>query len=123
MSSSLKSIAFWVVLVVVGVLIWNFSTKFQGQQRTVSFSEFISWVDQGNVASVEITGQEIAGHTKVNEAFHAYAPSQYDGLVNKLIDHNVQVKAKEPTASPWATLLYSWGPMLLIIGFFQRKTA
>ena len=33
MSSSLKSIAFWVVLVVVGVLIWNFSTKFQAHDE------------------------------------------------------------------------------------------
>ena len=26
--------------------------------------------------------------------------------------------AKEPTASPWASLLYSWAPILLLIGFW-----
>jgi len=119
LNSTLKSLLFWVVLFVVGVVIWNFSTgRFQHDPRQVSFSEFMSWVDSSVVAKVDITGQEIAGVTKANEPFHTYVPSQYDGLVNKLIDKGVQVRAKEPTASPWASLLYSWGPMLLIIGFW-----
>jgi len=118
LNSTLKSLLFWMVLVVVGVLIWNFSTKFQQHDRPVSFSEFMSWVDSGSVARVTITGQEIAGYTKSNESFHTYAPNQYDGLVNKLIERNVVVVAKEPTASPWASLLYSWAPVLLMIGFW-----
>ena len=98
MNSTLKSLLFWMALVVLGVLIWNFSTKFQsGSPRTVNFSEFMSWADSGGVARVTITGQEINGYTKVNEHFQVYAPAQYDGLVNKLIDRGVQVTAKEPT--------------------------
>src|SRR5512146_1540076 len=96
------------VLVVVGVLIWNVSTKFQQQDHKISFTEFMSSVDAGNVARVTITGQEITGVTKGNDTFHTYAPNQFDGLVNKLLDKNVQVIAKEPTASPWASLIYSW---------------
>src|SRR6186713_1708991 len=106
-------------LVVLGVLIWNFSTKFQsGSPRTVNFSEFMQSADSGTIARVTITGQEINGFTKANDHFQTYAPAQYEGLVNKLIDRGVQVTAKEPTVSPWATILYSWGPFLLIIGFW-----
>src|SRR5471030_1871257 len=105
-------------LVVLGVLIWNFSTKFQHADKTVTFSEFMQWADSGSVARVTITGQDISGFTKSSDHFQTYAPAQFDGLVNKLIEKGVQVTAKEPTASPWATLLYSWGPMLLIIGFW-----
>jgi cell division protease FtsH len=117
-SSTLKSLLFWMVLVVVGVGIWNFSTKLQKSDRAIGFSEFMSLADAGTIAHVEITGQDIAGQTKAGEPFHVYAPSQYDGLVNKLIDRGVVVKAKEPTASPWASLLYSWGPVMLMIGFW-----
>src|SRR5579863_3276887 len=78
----------------------------------------MSWADSGTVARVIITGQEITGYTKANELFHTYAPSQYDGLVNKLIERGVMVQAKEPTASPWVSLLYSWAPVLLMIGFW-----
>ena len=118
MNSTLKSLLFWVVLFVAGVVIWTFSARFQHDPRQASFSEFMSLVDSSNVEKVDITGQEIAGVTKSHETFHTYVPSQYDGLVNRLIDKGVQVRAKEPTASPWASLLYSWGPMLLIIGFW-----
>ena len=61
MNSTLKSLLFWMVLVVVGVLIWNVSTKFQQKEHQVTFSEFMSWVDSGSVARVEITGQDITG--------------------------------------------------------------
>ena len=104
MNSTLKSLLFWMALVVLGVLIWNFSTKFQsGSPRTVNFSEFMQSADSGTIARVTITGQEINGFTKANDHFQTYAPAQYDGLVNKLIDRGVVVKAKEPTASPWAS--------------------
>jgi cell division protease FtsH len=117
-TSTLKSLLFWVVLVVIGVLIWNFSTKFQQHDQTITFTQFMSWADSGSVASVTITGNEITGRTKVGESFRIYAPNQYDGLVNKLLDRGVAVTAKEPTASPWASLLYSWAPVLLMVGFW-----
>jgi cell division protease FtsH len=119
-NSTLKSLLFWMVLVVVGVLIWNFSTNFQGKDQPVSFSHFISMVDAGEVESVTIQGNEITGTTKAspNEKFRTYAPPQYDGLGNKLIERNVQIQAKPEQSSPWATLLYAWAPILLMIGFW-----
>jgi cell division protease FtsH len=118
LNSTLKSIVFWVVLIGVAVLVWNFSSKFQRNETLVSFSEFVAWVDSGQVARVTMTGNDITGVTKSNESFKTYAPTQYEGLANRLIDRNVLVSAKEPAASPWATLLYSWAPILLMIGFW-----
>ena len=118
MNSTLKSLLFWTVLFVIGLLIWNVSTKFQRPTRTVGFTEFMTWVDSGSVAKVEIVGQDINGVTKANEPFHVYVPTQYEGLVNKLMTSQVQVSSKEPTASPWASLLLGWAPTLLIVGFW-----
>ncbi|MEW5981757.1 MAG: ATP-dependent zinc metalloprotease FtsH [Acidobacteriota bacterium] len=118
MNSTVRSLLFWLVLVVVGVLVWNFSSTFQARDKTVTFSDFMSWVDSGQVAEVTIAGNEISGTTKANEAFRTYAPPQYDGLANKLVERSVAITAKEPSASPWATLLYSWAPILLMIGFW-----
>jgi cell division protease FtsH len=118
LNSTLKSLLFWIVLVVVGVLIWNFSTKFQQREQTISFSDFMQRVDTGRVSRVTITGQEITGYTNSGESFQTHAPTQYEGLANKLIDKSVTITSKEPTASPWASLLYSWAPVLLMIGFW-----
>jgi cell division protease FtsH len=118
LNSTLKSLVFWMVLVVVGLLVWNFSSKFQSKETPVTFSEFIAWVDAGQVARVTVTGGEITGTTKAEVNFRTYAPFQYEGLVNRLIDRNVIVNAKEPVASPWTALLVSWAPILLLIGFW-----
>jgi len=115
---SLKNLMFWMALVVVGVLIWNFSTNFQAGDRAEIFSEFIALVDQGQIDEVTIMGNEISGSTRDGVRFRTYAPPQYEGLANTLLERGIRVTAKEATSSPWATLLYSWAPVLLIIGFW-----
>ena len=44
MNSTLKSLLFWMVLVVIGVLVWNFSTRFQRSDQAISFSTFMTQV-------------------------------------------------------------------------------
>ena len=105
------------MLVLVG-LVWNFSSRFQRAESNVSFTEFINWVDSGQVATVTITGNELTGQMLSKEKFRTTLPSQYEGLVNRLLEKKIIVQAKEPTASPWAALLLSWAPILLLIGFW-----
>ena len=118
MNPTLRSLLFWAVLVVVGVLIWNFSTDFQTRDTSLPFSEFIAQIEQGQVDSVTLTGNEITGLLKNGDRIQTYAPPQYEGLANTLLERDVQISAKEATGSPWATLMYSWAPVLLIIGFW-----
>ena len=118
MNSTLRSFVFWMVLVVVVVLIWNFSTRFQTGDTALPFSEFIRQVDSGQVDAVTLTGNEVTGTTASGETFRTFAPPQYEGLVNKLVERDVAVTATEAAGSPWATLLYTWAPMLLIIAFW-----
>ena len=67
MNSTLKSLLFWMVLVVIGVLVWNFSTRFQRSDHAISFSTFMTQVVAGQVSSVTITGNEISGVLKTND--------------------------------------------------------
>ena len=118
MNTSLRSLVFWMVLVVVVVLIWNFSSNLGQTAEPMPFSEFLRSVDSGQVRQVDLAGNEISGTQTSGERFRTYAPPQYEGLVNRLVERDVTVTAKEATNSPWATLLYSWAPILLIIGFW-----
>ena len=118
MNSTLKSLLFWLVLFVVAVVIWNVSTKLQPHNRPAPFTEFLSWVDNNQVATVDISGQDISGTTKGNAKFTTYAPVGFDGLVNKLYEHGVVVNAKAEAQSPWTSILYTWAPVLLMIGFW-----
>jgi cell division protease FtsH len=106
------------VLVVVVALIWNLSSQLRNGDSPVSFSEFMQWVNTGQVDRVELTGNEITGTDSSGQQFTTYAPPQYEGLVNTLLERDVVVDAKEAAPSPWASLLYAWAPILLIIGFW-----
>ena len=117
MNPSVRSFAFWMVLVVVVVLVWNFSTQLQTGDESVSFSEFVRMVDSGQVERVTLTGNDITGTTSSGEEFRTYAPSQYEGLVNQLVERDVAVDAKEAAGSPWL-MLTSWAPILLILAFW-----
>jgi cell division protease FtsH len=125
LNSTLKSLLFWMVLVVVGVLIWNFSLNFSGKSETpMPFSAFLKHVEAGDVVQVTIVGNEVTGSLSGSTGngndvkFRTYAPSQYERLGNKLDEKGVVINAKPETTSPWATLLYSWAPILLMIGFW-----
>jgi len=123
LNSTLKSLLFWIVLIVVGIMIWQFSTNFQRADTPMSFSSFMDRVNKGEVQSVTITGNEITGTLTTTDGnggskFRLYAPTQYEGLANLLENRHVQITAKPETTSPWATLLYSWAPILLMIGFW-----
>ena len=123
MNSTLKSLLFWMVLVVVGVLIWNFSNILTTKSETpVPFSQFLKAVDDNQITSVVMVGHEITGTQNTangtgTEKFRTYAPD-YEGLANKLHEKGIAIQAKPETTSPWATLLYSWAPILLMIGFW-----
>ena len=116
-STTLRRYIPWVMLVVGVVLIWNVST-FQRADNAMPFSEFLRHVDAGEVESVELAGNEVSGTLTGGTRFRNYVPPQYEGLVNQLVERDVAVTAREATSPWWATLLYSWAPILLIIGFF-----
>ena len=118
MNSTLKSLVFWMALMLVGVVVWNFSTRLQTSHKSETFSVFMTQVESGQVSKVTLTGNEITYTTKNEENFRTYAPPQYEGLANKLIQQNVAVTAREPTTSPWGMILYSWLPLLLMAGFW-----
>jgi cell division protease FtsH len=117
-NSTLKSLLFWVALVVIAVVIYNVSTKLQNGENQMEFSAFMAQVKNGGIQKVLIRGQEITGTTRENASFRTYAPSQYEGLANELISGGVTVDSKPETASPWASILYSWAPILLMLGFY-----
>ena len=110
------------VLVASVLLIWNVST-FQPADTSMPFSEFLRLVDAGEVESVELADNEISGILTGGTRFRSYAPPQYEGLVNQLVEHDVDVDAHDQS-STWDMVLSSWAPMLVIVGFwifFMRR--
>ena len=64
MNSTVKTVVFWVVILLSAFMLWQFVVKAgsTGQkEKEVNFSQFMTGVDQGNVKEVTITGMEVRG--------------------------------------------------------------
>ena len=120
MNSTLKSLMFWIVLVGVGIMIWSVSQSIRPGPDTVLFTDFLEKVNSGQVQSVVMSGNQITGKETgaAGKEFRTYAPPQYERLGNILQERGVRMEAKPEATSPWTALLYSWAPILLMIGFW-----
>ena len=124
---NLRNLMMWGVIVLLVLGLYNL---FQNPgsitgKSDMPFSSFLSEVDKGNVASVDIRGSEISGTFVNGKGFKTYSPN-YPNLVEKLTAKGVSITAgprEEKGPSIWGIIL-SWFPMLLLIAvwiFFMRQ--
>src|SRR5499426_215104 len=117
MSSTFKSVVFWLAIMVAAVAIYQFSNIQTGDEE-INFTEFLAKVDASQVAEVTFAGQKITGKSTDAKTFHTYAPPGAEGLIQELRKQSVNVKAVDVTVSPWATMLLTWAPIALLLGFW-----
>lgn len=94
MNSAVKSLLFWVVIIIIGTMAWSYFNR-SNNRSDLPFSDFMVSVGRGEISEVEISGNSISGKTKSGDNFQTFAPYQYEGLANKLIEHNVKIIAKD----------------------------
>jgi cell division protease FtsH len=116
-NATFKTVMLWASLLVVIFLAWHFA-QIQKKESPLKFSEFMAQVEAGQIQDVTITGSEIKGHTVNREAFVTFAPSSYDKLVDTLLAKRVTVNYEPDQTPTWATMLISWAPFILLIGFW-----
>jgi len=142
LSAPMRSWRFWIVLAVLfaaNILITNLvSAAMQTPTVTISYNSLLEQVKEGNVTSVTSTGESITGSTRkpVSDSsgtsstkFQTQRPAfANDDLETLLLQQNVVLNAKDPNAAAplWQTLLFSFGPtILLVLGFLylSRRAA
>ncbi len=113
-----KNLALWLVISLMMVLLFNLFNQPRTSQEKVIFSEFLAALERGEVKEVTIQGHNLYGRYANRKEFKTYAPN-YPDLIKALKEKDVKISAKPEDDSPWyMTLLVSWFPMLLLIGFW-----
>ncbi|MEZ4598653.1 MAG: ATP-dependent zinc metalloprotease FtsH [Syntrophotaleaceae bacterium] len=124
MNQFYKNLALWLVILLVMIMLWNLMSSRQVDQTIVSYSEFVSALEEGTVREVTLQGNNIEGTFKDERTFKTFAPND-PNLVSELRDKGVSIQAKaEDDGSLWMTMLIYWGPILLLFGvwiFFIRQ--
>jgi len=94
----------------------------RGGREPMSYSTFLSQVNQGQVKDVTILtsanqGHSISYHLQDNTAYTTYAPED-PKLVELLTAKgvNINAKAEDDSMNPLLTILINWAPLLIIAG-------
>ncbi len=120
-----RNVAFWVVLFLLILALFNL---FSGNQstmnaRNISYSDFISRVDNGDISSVTLDGEQVIIRGKDGQQYVTVKPES-DDITERLIANDVEVKVERQEQSGFLSLLGVWLPFLLLIGvwiFFMNR--
>jgi ATP-dependent Zn protease len=71
MEKTMKRVVFWLVIVISATLLWQVVRKGPTEQTTpeISYSEFLSEVEAGNVSKVTISRNEVLGNCATKGLF------------------------------------------------------
>ena len=124
MNQFYKNLALWITLVLLIMILWSAVKNQTGGLEPPSYSDFLSWVQEGQVTKATIRGHDITYQTVNDSTYKTYMPDDPD-LIGILRDNNVKIVVKPQEESKWyMTLLISWFPMILLIAvwiFFMRQ--
>ena len=115
----------WLVIGLTMILLFNLFNKPQGNMASLSYSEFMSSIENKTVSRVSISGDVISGTLQNGKTFQTILPLNDSDLMSILRESGVDITVKETQKDSWLmTIFVSWFPMLLLIGvwvFFMRQ--
>jgi cell division protease FtsH len=126
-----RTLAFWIMLVLLTVLLFEFYLSAKPKEVEISYSRFFKELNAGNIVSVTISGKEVKGEVK-NQAvmdyrgkkltfrnFKVWLPTEDSDLPDKIWKKCPDAEINsQPEGMNWIGVLISWLPIVLIVAFW-----
>jgi cell division protease FtsH len=126
--NNLRNLILWIIIALLLVALFN---MFQGtsphtNSKTLTYTEFSQYVQEGQVKSVTIQGDQISGQLNGDQNFKTYTPANDPDLIPtmKAKKVNISVQPGDDGVPSIMSIFINWFPMLLLIGvwiFFLRQ--
>jgi len=136
----MKAMIFWVLLVLVLLIAFQMFEMRKSPEFTITYTEFLSQVDSGNIKKVSFKGRKVRGALLAPtlvpvgspdtgdgierdirvENFNLILPVENKDLPDRIMEKNETaiVVGEEEGGSLWVKLLTSGLPLLLIVGIW-----
>ncbi len=128
MNSTVKTIMFWVFILICLVLLWGVvqhGTIGQGKDTEIPYSDLYDKVQQNLVQDAAIQGTDLRGHMKATpkEQFHTTVGDHYDDLEKAMLASHVSFSKKDAQNNLLLPILFNVGPFVLLgaIWFFMLR--
>jgi cell division protease FtsH len=125
-NSTVKTIMFWVFILVCLMLLWTVVQKStnMGKDTEVGYSDLLDKIEANQVQDATIQGTELHGHLKGSkDPFHTTIPSNTDTLQKELHTAKVNFTIKDAQSNILLPILFNAGPFVLlgVIWFFFMR--
>ena len=125
MNSVIKTLVFWMVIVVSAFLLWQVVRTGSTAQAVpeISYSEFVARVASGQVSKVTIAGSVVRGSGANGSSFRVIVPSNQSALLEALQQHGVEIWFKEAPEQSWPNWILNLAPLILLaaLWFFMVR--
>ncbi len=126
MNSTLKNFLFWTSVVVLGVVLWQFTSNFGQADKTIGITEFMDRVNKQQFGKVELIGNDLRGfpltEDPTGKVALSYLPPEFPNFYEDLKKANIELVARKEAVNTWGNVLFLWAPILLMIGFWVFMT-
>ena len=114
-----RQIAFWVVLFLLILALFNLFSGGQGtmSSRTISYSEFLQSVDDGEVSSVTLDGERAVIRETDGSTVTTIVPRGAD-VTDKLLSKKVDVRAEPQEQNGLLAYIGTLLPFIILIGIW-----
>jgi cell division protease FtsH len=116
-----RSVFFWLLLVVLVIMLTNLFPAQAPHRQVLSYSTFVTDVNQNKVAHVTISsdGQTYVGKLTDGTDFQTVVPRSDPSLLQSMYQHGVDVQVTPPATTPWySALLGTVLPILFVVAAF-----
>jgi cell division protease FtsH len=127
----LRTLTLWLALVLITVFVIQFYYTARSREQEIPYSRFMEEVTAGNIKDVTMVDKEVKGEL-IGEAsitvdgelatftrFKVWLPAEDPELPKFIIEKNPEAEVKSKSeGTPWAGILITWLPILLIVGFW-----
>jgi cell division protease FtsH len=125
-NSTVKTVAFWLVIGLSALLLWEVIQQGRGGQKDkeINFTQFMGDVDQGRVRDVLIDGMQLHGKYTDGSPFHTTVQQNDSAMVKELTDKKVVITFRDASSGSWPLqLLGTWAPLILLgaLWFFMIR--
>jgi cell division protease FtsH len=122
MDRTVKTVLFWVAIVLSAMLLWQVVQSGRPSSRIpeITYSTFIAKARAGEIANVIITNDQIEGEYRNGAgAFHLTGPSNAGVFLQVLQDKGVEIRFRDvPEVNLPLQLLGTWAPLILLGGLW-----
>jgi cell division protease FtsH len=124
--STVRTILFWLLMILLAVVLWKMASTGgpSAHEDEPSYTNFLAKVQSGNVKDVTIylspNSAELQGEYRDNTKFRGVtiANTAIPDVTKAFQDQHVLYNYKEVKDANWVSLLFNFGPLILLVFFW-----